>query len=155
MTEPNEIREWLSAIRCELADVKWSALDEIKYRALLAMLDERERGAASGEVKHIQEGFPKKGGQNQKPSSSRPMTPPSGQNPESTNVKNFNAVGDLIAGNQGGAVTKADVFVKHIENHLRGLGHKVVCKICNKTIDEIFREAVVAGEEEKDGRTDD
>lgn len=113
MTEPNEIREWLSAIRCELADVKWSALDEIKYRALLAMLDERERGAASGEVKHIQEGFPKKGGQNQKPSSSRPMTPPSGQNPESTNVKNFNAVGDLIAGNQDGAVTEEKEICRH------------------------------------------
>ena len=42
---------------------------------------------------------------------------------------------------------KNDVFVKHIEDHLRKMyadDHKirnVVCKICNKTIDEIYKES--------------
>jgi uncharacterized membrane-anchored protein len=41
---------------------------------------------------------------------------------------------------------KNDVFVNHIENHLRTMyvkDHKVrqvCCKICNKTIDEIYTE---------------
>ena len=37
---------------------------------------------------------------------------------------------------------KALLFVEHIENHLRELGidEKVVCKICRKTIDEIYEE---------------
>ena len=41
---------------------------------------------------------------------------------------------------------KAIVFVEHIENHLAELGlkGKVKCKICEKTIDEIY-------EEEKEG----
>lgn len=41
---------------------------------------------------------------------------------------------------------KNDVFVKHIENHLKEMttkqyGHrKVMCNICNKTIDEIYKD---------------
>jgi len=37
---------------------------------------------------------------------------------------------------------KALAFVEHIENHLRELQieGKVVCKICGKTIDEIYNE---------------
>jgi len=36
---------------------------------------------------------------------------------------------------------KATVFVEHIEKHLKELGLKdVVCKICGKTIDEIYEE---------------
>ena len=36
----------------------------------------------------------------------------------------------------------SSVFVKHIENHLRELkiSDKVACKICGKTIDEIYEE---------------
>jgi len=39
---------------------------------------------------------------------------------------------------------KALAFVEHIENHLRELKieGKVVCKICGKTIDEIYEEEV-------------
>ena len=39
---------------------------------------------------------------------------------------------------------KALLFVEHIENHLAKmkLGSKVVCKICGKTIDEIYEEEV-------------
>ena len=38
---------------------------------------------------------------------------------------------------------KALAFVEHIEKHLRELEieSKVVCKICGKTIDEIYEEA--------------
>lgn len=88
MTEPTEIREWLkkSIMICDvwpkiLADspiINWAKESKGMMKALLAMLDERERGGVSGEIKHIQEGFPKKGGQNQKPSSPRPITPPLG-----------------------------------------------------------------------------
>ncbi len=40
---------------------------------------------------------------------------------------------------------KALKFLEHIEDHLRGSGWelyppKVMCKICNKTIDEIIEE---------------
>lgn len=42
---------------------------------------------------------------------------------------------------------KALIFVRHIENHLlprdgkwRIYPPKVICKICNKTIDEIYEE---------------
>jgi len=37
---------------------------------------------------------------------------------------------------------KALAFVNHIENHLRDLKieGKVICKICGKTIDEIYAE---------------
>jgi len=36
---------------------------------------------------------------------------------------------------------RALVFVRHIERHLEeGRGGKVVCKICGKTIDEIYEE---------------
>lgn len=34
----------------------------------------------------------------------------------------------------------AEVFVEHIKNHL-SKDQKVICKICNKTIDEIYEEA--------------
>ena len=34
----------------------------------------------------------------------------------------------------------SEVFVEHIQNHL-DKNQKVVCKICNKTIDEIYDEA--------------
>lgn len=45
---------------------------------------------------------------------------------------------------------KAEIFVKHIENHLKndeefkGLdnGKEVMCKICDKTIDEIYEEVL-------------
>jgi len=39
--------------------------------------------------------------------------------------------------------SKAELFVEHIENHLKELKikGKVQCKICGKTIDEIFDEA--------------
>ena len=38
---------------------------------------------------------------------------------------------------------KALAFVEHIENHLQDLKieGKVVCKVCGKTIDEIYEEA--------------
>lgn len=46
---------------------------------------------------------------------------------------------------------KAEIFVKHIENHIsemtpeqRGDG-RVICKICNKTIDEIVKEETNKG----------
>lgn len=32
------------------------------------------------------------------------------------------------------------VFVQHIENHLKDTGKFVMCKICGKTIDEIYEE---------------
>ena len=37
---------------------------------------------------------------------------------------------------------KATVFVEHIEKHLKemGIDGKVMCKICGKTIDEIYDE---------------
>jgi hypothetical protein len=36
---------------------------------------------------------------------------------------------------------KNDIFVKHIENHLKEMGlEKVVCKICGKDIDTIYKE---------------
>ena len=36
---------------------------------------------------------------------------------------------------------KNDVFVKHIENHLKAYpGAKVICKICGRTIDQIYQE---------------
>ena len=37
-------------------------------------------------------------------------------------------------------VEKNDIFVAHVEQHLKemGLDH-VICKICNKTIDEIYK----------------
>lgn len=34
---------------------------------------------------------------------------------------------------------KANVFVKHIQNHLKE-GQVVICKICNKDIDTIYKE---------------
>ena len=39
---------------------------------------------------------------------------------------------------------KAIYFVEHIENHLRDLkiDGKVICKICGKTIDEIYEEEI-------------
>ena len=42
-------------------------------------------------------------------------------------------------------IDRALVFVKHIEKHLIEMGEftpdaKVMCKICNKTIDEIYEE---------------
>lgn len=38
-------------------------------------------------------------------------------------------------------IRKAIVFVEHIERHLKGYhGAKVMCKICDKTIDEIYEE---------------
>lgn len=42
---------------------------------------------------------------------------------------------------------KANVFVKHIEDHIKEMGieshgGKVVCKICGKDIDTIFKEEV-------------
>ena len=38
---------------------------------------------------------------------------------------------------------KAVIFVRHIERHLRDMFNydaKVVCKICDKTIDQIYKE---------------
>ena len=35
---------------------------------------------------------------------------------------------------------KSIVFVQHIENHLKDTGQFVICKICGKTIDEIYEE---------------
>ena len=65
---------------------------------------------------------------------------------------------------------RADVFVKHIEGHLAdehvgrsGSRSLVICKICNKTIDEIFEEAgekdegedfVIVGYEKKEDEHD-
>lgn len=42
--------------------------------------------------------------------------------------------------------SKSKTFVKHIENHLKELkiDGKVVCKICNKDIDEIFAEKLLS-----------
>ena len=43
-------------------------------------------------------------------------------------------------------MNKNDTFIKHIEKHLKNMtpeqrGHgKVMCKICGKTIDEIYEE---------------
>jgi len=40
-------------------------------------------------------------------------------------------------------ITKAVLFVEHIEEHLNEMGlseESVMCKICNKTIDEIYKE---------------
>jgi hypothetical protein len=39
--------------------------------------------------------------------------------------------------------SKECAFVRHIENHLKDMEGdlKVACKICNKTIDEIYEEA--------------
>lgn len=31
------------------------------------------------------------------------------------------------------------IFIKHIENHLKE-GEQVICKICNKTVDDIYEE---------------
>ena len=38
---------------------------------------------------------------------------------------------------------KEEIFVRHIENHLKEMGieGKIVCKICGKDIDEIYQEA--------------
>lgn len=38
---------------------------------------------------------------------------------------------------------KALLFVEHIEQHLKDkkIKGKVICKICNKTIDDIYKEA--------------
>ena len=36
-------------------------------------------------------------------------------------------------------ITKAVLFVEHLENHINDMGLKYVkCKICDKTIDEIY-----------------
>lgn len=37
---------------------------------------------------------------------------------------------------------RSSIFVKHIENHLTELGidGKVICKICGKSVDEIYEE---------------
>ena len=46
---------------------------------------------------------------------------------------------------------RAEIFVKHIEDHLKKMspeerGHgKVMCKICGKTIDDIVREETKKG----------
>jgi len=39
--------------------------------------------------------------------------------------------------------TKEKLFVRHIENHLKEMKirGKVICKICGKDIDEIYKEA--------------
>jgi len=42
-------------------------------------------------------------------------------------------------------MNKANVFVKHIEKHIKEMGikshsGKVVCKICGKDIDQIYEE---------------
>jgi len=47
---------------------------------------------------------------------------------------------------------KAEVFVKHIENHLKKENPEweVICKICGKTIDEIYEAFLERmGEKEK------
>lgn len=42
--------------------------------------------------------------------------------------------------------TKAEIFVEHVESHLEAysevdkLPRKVICKICNQTIDEIYEQ---------------
>lgn len=48
---------------------------------------------------------------------------------------------------QAEKITKALAFVEHIEEHLKNdvqfsKHDKVMCKICGKTIDEIYEEAV-------------
>ncbi|MCK4498959.1 hypothetical protein KAU11_00505 [Candidatus Babeliales bacterium] len=43
-------------------------------------------------------------------------------------------------------LTKADLFVKHIQGHLCK-GDKVMCKICGKTIDEIQPADIADGED--------
>ena len=35
---------------------------------------------------------------------------------------------------------KAIIYVQHIENHLKDTGRFVMCKVCGKTIDEIYEE---------------
>ena len=41
---------------------------------------------------------------------------------------------------------KAEIFVKHIETHLRKAGMEgVICKMCGKTIDEIVKEETNKG----------
>ena len=46
---------------------------------------------------------------------------------------------------------KAEIFVKHVENHIGNMdseqkGHgKVMCKICSKTIDEVVKEETNKG----------
>ena len=39
--------------------------------------------------------------------------------------------------------SRGDVFVEHIEEHLEG-NDDVMCKICGKTVDEIFAERMQA-----------
>jgi len=40
------------------------------------------------------------------------------------------------------SMTKNDLFIEHIEQHLEEMGLKhVCCNICGKTIDEIYKEA--------------
>ena len=43
---------------------------------------------------------------------------------------------------------KALAFVEHIEKHIAeiNLGGKVICKICGKDIDEIFKEEIEGDE---------
>jgi len=38
-----------------------------------------------------------------------------------------------------GKKSKGDIFVEHIQSHLKP-GQEVICKICNKTVDEIYQE---------------
>jgi hypothetical protein len=68
--------------------------------------------------------------------------------PEESNTKAcymFDNGGVLHDHRFRGAKTKEEIFVKHIENHLNEMGEglKVACKICNKTIDEIYKMRIV------------
>jgi len=40
-------------------------------------------------------------------------------------------------------ILKSEAFVKHIEQHLKDMNidGKIICKICGKTIDEIYEES--------------
>ena len=38
-----------------------------------------------------------------------------------------------------GRASKSEIFVGHVQNHLKE-DEKVICKICGKTIDEIYEE---------------
>jgi len=38
-----------------------------------------------------------------------------------------------------GEKSKGDIFVEHIQSHLKP-GQEVICKICNKTVGEIYQE---------------
>ena len=41
--------------------------------------------------------------------------------------------------------SKAEIFVNHVKNHLEGKDQQVMCKICNKTLDEIVKEETNKG----------